>query len=71
MLQPGRWKERRTVFHLEAIDGVAALWVASDAIAWGQFARLCGAERRTFLIAALLGLFVLAMIVVARATGLV
>lgn len=55
--------------HLEAIDGVAALWFAADAIAWGQFARLRGAERRTFLIAALLGLFVLALIVIERVTG--
>ena len=57
------------MMHLEAIDGVAALWFAADAIAWGQFARLRGAERRTFLIAALLGLFVLALIVIERVTG--
>ena len=59
------------MFHLEAVDGVAAIWFAADAIAWGQFARLRGAKRKTFLAAALLGLIVLVMVIVARVAGLV
>ena len=54
------------MFHLEAVDGVAAIWLAADAIAWGQFARLRGVERKRFLVAALLGLVILVVIIASR-----
>ncbi len=59
------------MFHLEVIDGVAAIWPAADAIAWGQFARLRGAERKRFLAAALLGLVILVVIIASRLLGII
>jgi hypothetical protein len=59
------------VFQPEPIDLLAALFIAVDAIMWGQFARLRGAERAKFLVAALLALFGAFMIVGSRLAGFV